>query len=131
MPNIKIRGLDAVYDKFDDIEDFRAWASRPLFRSGSRIVRFMADYPPELPAQEYVRTGDLGRSWTVDRPKKIPKGIRVSVGTVLGYGPFVQSDQFQARIHRNRWQTDRDAVRQLGDDIQRDMDRAIRKVINK
>lgn len=42
----------------------------------------------------------LGRKWTVSQD-----GLKTIVGNNVSYGQYVQSEQWQARIHKNRWKT--------------------------
>jgi len=52
----------------------------------------------------YKRTGTLGKSWTTDVR---PSGTSLNgvLGNVRPYGPYVQDEEVQARIHRGRWPT--------------------------
>lgn len=69
------------------------------------IAADAADYPPELPNQRYVRTGDLGRGWTDSEP--MMQGDATSLLAVLtnsvSYGPEVQGVEDQKKIFAGRW----------------------------
>jgi hypothetical protein len=71
------------------------------------IAADAADYPPELPNQRYVRTGDLGRGWTDSAP--LMRGDATSLLAVLtnsvSYGPEVMSAEDQRAIFAGRWRT--------------------------
>ena len=76
------------------------------------LVPDLAHYPPELPRQRYVRTGDLGEGWTDAQPQwqSIASGFEGSIDNPVAYGPDVQGHLTQARIHSGRWQTDQAIV---------------------
>ena len=71
------------------------------------IAADAANYPPELPSQRYVRTGDLGRGWTDSVP--MLSGDATSLLAVLTnsvpYGPEVQGTEDQKSIFAGRWRT--------------------------
>lgn len=66
-----------------------------------------AHYPPELPGQRYIRTGDLGRGWTDSVP--LMQGDATSLLAVLtnsvSYGPEVMGAEDQRAIFVGRWRT--------------------------
>jgi hypothetical protein len=66
----------------------------------------LADYPPELPNQRYVRTNDLHDGWAnadvVFAP--MPGGISGTMTNPIAYGPDVEGAT-QAPIHQGRWPT--------------------------
>lgn len=73
-----------------------------------RVIKQMQDYPPERPAQKYVRTYEFKKTWRI---KPTPKGARLSssfdksmyvVGDAVGKG--------QAWMHVGRWLLFRDVV---------------------
>ena len=61
-------------------------------------------YPPERSGQRYIRTGRLGRSYRVQKPRRMVRVItnRASTARSGFYGGYVISQQ-QARVHRGRW----------------------------
>lgn len=69
------------------------------------IAADAAHYPPELPNQRYVRTGDLGRGWTDSTP--LFQGDATSLLAVLtnsvSYGPEVMGVEDQRAIFAGRW----------------------------
>lgn len=56
---------------------------------------------------------------------KMLRGIRATVGNRVKYGPLVGSSRFQARVHRGRWTTDEQALREEEDEIRRDFEVAV------
>lgn len=68
----------------------------------------MKVYPPQRPTT-YVRTGRLGRSWTTRKIRE-PGAVGRQVGNVTEYGPWVQSKDLQAWMHRDWWQTDEEVI---------------------
>ena len=76
------------------------------------LVPDLAHYPPELPRQRYIRTGDLGEGWQDAQPQwaAIPSGFSGSIDNPVAYGPDVQSYLTQAKIHAGRWATDQQIV---------------------
>lgn len=72
----------------------------------------MKSYPPQRSGSSYVRTGTLGRRWVTEPVKHIAEGLQGTIGNNTPYGPWVQSSAFQAYMHRGRWQTDQDVVRE-------------------
>lgn len=72
------------------------------------MAKEAADYPPELPGQRYVRTGDLGRGWTDGQnmfPQSGPTMLEAVRENSVSYGPEVQGVDDQAKIHQGRWKT--------------------------
>jgi hypothetical protein len=86
----------------------------PMKRSMFKLLSPLADYPPQIPRSTYRRTGTLGRTWTTEIERTF-RMLRGTVGNNTIYGPLVQSEQFQAAIHRGRWPTDE----QVKDDEER------------
>lgn len=126
---------------------------KPMGRSVARLQRRMQEYPPALspmqgPASQpvrfaargrpvefiarrrkpYRRTGTYGRRWTI-RITAGNRGVMGRVGNNTRYAPYVGSQQFQARIHRGRWNTDRRVVGQeqvaILADFRSEIDRAL------
>lgn len=80
---------------------------RGLMAAGLHIKRVIAEYPPARPLSRYVRTGTLGRRWTV-APEN--GGMTVVVGNNTYYAPLVQAFAYQAFMHYGVWQTDQDVA---------------------
>lgn len=138
MVEVEIRGTDASIAKLG-----KAGATSvlrpPMQRAVLRIQRDMQEYPPQRPGSRYVRgrgmanaagvvehrtSQQLGKRWTT---KVFQDGAYLTgkVGNNVTYGPFVQSRQFQARIHRGRWQTDAQVVNRLTRTIVGDFEQTI------
>lgn len=96
--------------------------SSPLYlvaahdRIGALLVAYMHVYPPELPNQQYRRTGNLGHRWTHVVRRDL-FGIQTIVGNNTPYGPQVQDPVEQADIHRGRWRTTADAIQANQDKV--------------
>lgn len=123
-----VRGLDRLLRKLDKVGGVRVFVP-PMQRSVLRLQRPLQTYPPQPSGSKYKRTGTLGRKWTV-RVTTTANSITGKVGNNTRYGPFVQSERFQTRIHRRTgWLTDRRAVQQeeraILADFQQATDRAL------
>lgn len=89
---------------------------RRLAAGMKRAQKRITTYPPELPRQVYVRTGNYGRSWAVVQNgmsftlqgRAIGKGGRDYTRYVGGYA----DGSGQAEIHAGRWMLAATAVDQ-------------------
>lgn len=125
--SIQIKGIDALVQKLGKVEGTKHLRP-PMQRSVYRLQARMAQYPAQRTNSSYRRTGTLGRKWT----SKIEQGngiIRGKVGNNASYAPLVQSYQFQARIHRGLWQTDRYIVDTEYRTIVRDFEDTIKNTL--
>lgn len=116
MADFELTGGDFVLPPA--LTSFVALASfvRPtMYEIGYLIQEAIADYPPKPPGSKYIRTGLLGRTWTVAVIQTASE-IRTEVGNNTVYAPWVQSYQFQARQNRH-WQTDKEIIEALEGDI--------------
>jgi hypothetical protein len=91
----------------------------------------MKDYPAAPSQSRYVRTGTLGRRWTIAPIERSADGLRGKIGNNTLYAPFVQSEQWQVKTHRRTgWRTDAQAVREneaaIVADFQAAVDLAVR-----
>lgn len=100
--------------QLQQVADPQGWR-KPMTLSLALLVDDIADYPPQRSGSSYIRTLDLGRFWTSAQYE-----IHASTGGITGvignavrsrktgraYGPYVQSEEDQAYMHRGRWQTD-------------------------
>lgn len=128
MASIEIRGLDKLFKKLGNVAAVDI-LEKPTQRGVLRLQRTMQEYPPQPANSRYVRTGTLGRRWTV-RVTKYANGMQGKVGNRTGYGPLVQSHQFQAGIHRRTgWVTDERAVRENEKAIVADFQAAVDKAL--
>ena len=129
MANIEIRGIDALMRKLNNAQDVNNVLRPPMQRAVFRLQRDMAQYPPARPNSSYVRTGTYGRRWTTQLNES-GQGLTGKVGNKVSYGPFVQSERFQAAIHRNRWLTDQRAVDNNRQRIVDDFEQAIQRALD-
>lgn len=97
-------------------------------RSGLLVVNRMAKYPQKPAGSTYDRTGTLGKRWTY-RLRGSGRELEIRVGNNTVYGPWVQSEQFQARVHKGHWQTDEQVLNQEDDRIRGFFEDAIVEVI--
>ena len=100
----------------------------PMQRNVQRLQAAMAHYPAQRAGSGYRRTGTLGRRWTT-RVTERSDGLEGKVGNNTTYGPFVQSQMFQATVHRSRWQTDQQVIDEQQAAIVADFERAIQAAL--
>lgn len=102
---------------------------RQVLRRVVTIVQArMMVYPPQRAGSSYRRTGTLGRTWTSD---VYPEGDSLigKVGNVTKYAPQVQSERFQRPMHKGRWQTDAQVIREAQPEIVREFEALSRDVV--
>jgi len=128
MASIRIEGVDKLMRKFNSLRQIHSILRPPMQRSVMILQADLAKYPSPRPNSSYVWTGTLGRSWT---PRVRTEGDRLvgRVGTKVIYAPFVQSQQFQANIHRGRWQTDVQVLERNRTRIMRQFESAIKQAL--
>lgn len=147
--SVTIRGLEAVRAKVSSLESADAFR-RGVATGATRIKEFMATYPAQVHKPQpfktekqrrfvmaalkegrlsfpYGRTGSLGRRWTIVFSNG---GQSATIGNNTEYGPLVQQAGAQAGYHAGNWQTDQDAIDQMGPLVTQDIDAEIGKVIN-
>ena len=78
----------------------------------------------------YRRTVTLGRRWLVDT-QYTSTVVRVQLGNNTTYAPFVQDDQRQAGIHRERWTTDAQAIRTVTPHFVADVESTLRGALQR
>jgi hypothetical protein len=137
MATITIKGVNKLQRKLGKVASINVLRD-PMERSVKRIQRDMADYPPQRAGSRYIRgygmeggprtSERLGQKWTT-RVRRSGNGLIGKVGNKVSYAPWVQSERFQAWMHRGRWQTDQQVVNRnrkaIVDDFQRAIDRAL------
>lgn len=122
--SIKIEGIEELFRKLSNATAVQTLVP-PMQRAVLRLQAKLANYPPAPPRSRYRRTGTLGRRWTT-RVEPGAESVTGRVGNNTVYGPLVQSERFQARIHqRTGWQTDRQVIERERENIIRDFQRAI------
>lgn len=104
------KGVSADVEGEERVQQVLQAISTPGFLAGAfheigaQINTDLAKYPPELPEQQYIRTGELGRRWTHEEEVTL-----FSVSSIIGnntpYAPDVQDPEMQAEIHAGRWLT--------------------------
>lgn len=129
MANIDIEGIDKLFSKLDRVQAISTLRP-PMQRSVYRLQRDMAQYPPARPGSSYIRTGTLGRRWTT-QVTETADGLTGKAGNKTSYGPFVQSQMFQAAVHRGRWQTDEQVLERNREAIQADFERTIQRELDR
>jgi hypothetical protein len=115
MSDIEVKGIEALNRKMLGIQqrldtgDPGSTINRVMKRAVLRVQAGMMVYPSQRAGSSYRRTGTLGRRWTNE---VVPSGNTLigKVGNNTEYGPFVQSEAFQASTHQGVWQTDRGVI---------------------
>ena len=123
MASIEIRGIDELVRKLGSVQG-NAVLRPPMQRAVFRLQAGMAKYPRARAASRYRRTGTLGRRWTT-KIDESAGGLVGKVGNNTSYGPFVQSQMFQAAVHQGLWQTDEDVAKKEEAAIVADFERTI------
>ena len=105
MLGIKITGEKLIDAKFKQLES--ADAFEVPMRDVLQDLRADAqDYPPQLPAQRYIRTQTLQRGWFL-RTIRQSTTLIGELGNRVRYGGWVMGPTDQAGVHQGRWQTTR------------------------
>lgn len=120
--SISIEGVDELIGRLGRVGAM-AVLRRPMVRGLARVVAEMSEYPAQPAETDYVRTGTLGRRWTQEIDSTA-EGLQGKAGNNTLYGPFVQSEMFQAEWMAH-WQTDEDVVERQMAPIERDFQAAI------
>lgn len=108
---IAVTGVDAALARLERVGNIR-WAVAPAEAAMRRLEYVMARYPVARLGSKYVRTGVLGKGWTVDPARVVGARVVTKLGNNVEYAPWVQSRMLQARVHRGRWTTEVQAVEQ-------------------
>jgi hypothetical protein len=125
---ITVRGVEQLIAKMGKLRGV-GFMQAPMQRSMFRLQRYMARYPSPPPQSKYRRTGTLGRRWTTRVDQAGGNALIGKIGNNTVYAPLVQSSALQARVHRGRWQTDRDAIRDMRSTIVRDFEQSIEQAL--
>lgn len=128
MANIEIQGIEELFRKLGGAVAISTMRP-PMQRSVYRLQAGMAKYPPQRLGSSYRRTGTLGRRWTTAISESAD-GLVGKIGNSTSYGPFVQSEMFQSRVHQGLWQTDADVAKQEQAAIVRDFDQTIQGALS-
>lgn len=154
MASIEIRGVDELIRKLGSVEGVKVLED-PMRRSVDRLKRDIANYDavPKMRPGEWAaktslkqkraywfkvkqlgkhpgRTGVLGKRWTT-RINRSKTGLTGKIGNNTTYAPWVQSEKWQARMHRKRWKTDQQVTYNNRNAIVADFEREIRKALRR
>lgn len=124
---VEVRGIEALRGRLD--VDGLGILQPVMSRAVIRVERAMKKYPTPPSDSSYVRTGTLGRRWTHEVQRGASE-IRGVVGNNTQYGPWVQNEQFQARVHRGRWLTDEAALRAEAPRAVAEMEAAVQAIVS-
>lgn len=127
MATIEIHGTAEAIELLGIAETMTMFR-QPMRRAVARMRDAMAIYPPQRSGSAYRRSGTLGRRWTT-RVTERSDGLEGKVGNNTSYGPFVQSQMFQATVHQGRWQTDQQVADEQEAAIVADFERAIQAAL--
>lgn len=121
---ITITGLDEAVQRVGRMQVLDALHA-PMQRAVLDVQARMQQYPPQRSGSSYRRTMTLGRRWTSVVVRE-GNSLRGTVGNNTRYAPLVQSQMYQARVHRGRWLTDQGAIEQAAPAIIADFAQAVR-----
>lgn len=101
-----------------------------IYRTEQNVVRRMKMYPPERPAQTYIRTGTLGGGWTIT-----PNTNGYTIRNDTPYTKYVVGNAYgleQAWMHTGRWNLLRDVqdeeLEKLPDEIEKEISITARRL---
>jgi hypothetical protein len=102
------------------------------------VASFLANYPPERPGQQYIRTGNLGFGWLMAGAKTRilgSMGFEVSLNNPVEYAGAVQGGQDnhpkQEREFRERgWKSVDDALNATESRAKKRIDAAVQKALD-
>ena len=119
MAEIGIKGLDELIEKLGRIDALKLMES-PMVDAQSLVhgrMRYTQGRPPKPSGSTYTRTLDLLRSIHSPPIRITGKGMEGRIESGLDYAAAVFSDTNQARIHKGRWPTDQQILREEQDKI--------------
>ena len=120
MPSITI-DVSEVVKKLDP-KDVERHLANALDGAADLVRADIKRYPAPPPASTYIRTGTLGGSWA----KRVNRAaLQAVIGSNVAYAPYVQDADRQAWMHKGRWQTAQDVVRQRATDIKHFIENAL------
>jgi len=136
--SIKIEGVDKLVKKLGMAAAISTLRP-PMEQSVQLLERDMAFEPPPRRGSSYIRgygypgrpatSEHLSQSWTT-KVTPTPNGLEGKIGNPTSYGPWVQSQQFQAWMHKGRWRTDQQVMsknrKQITELFRQAIDRALR-----
>lgn len=84
---------------------------KALDKSLDHLADRARHYPPVRPSSTYIRTGNHRRSVTREKTSyRQGKVAWTDLYTEGNYAHWVRSAQLQARVHQNRWPTEKNIV---------------------
>jgi len=104
MVRMEFKGYNRVRNALRGLASKRKDVSSPIIAEWLKKLRATLKsekYPPKLPNQKYIRTGNLANRWAVQDNAIINRAKYA--GYVVGKGT-------QAEIHQGRWWTMQDVV---------------------
>ncbi len=134
VPEIEVKGIEQLNRKLARIQqrldtgDPGSTLRQAMRRAVLRVQAGMMDYPTQRSGSSYRRTGTLGRRWTSEVYAEGDSLIG-KVGNVTKYAPQVQSEKFQSKAHKGRWQTDVQVIRELEPEINAEFQALVSQVI--
>lgn len=111
-----IKGYEELMGGFRRFPEIaRGEMRKALEKSLLLLQGAMADYPVQRSDTVYRRTGTLGRLWTSARREVRTERAGIlegRIGNRTPYGPYVQDPDLQAEVHRGRWKTTEQVMRE-------------------
>lgn len=131
MADIEIVGIDNLVRKLNSVDRAQD-VIEPRFRYWSeRIGAEWHKYPPPLPNQRYVRTGNLGRGRRQLMQRTANSITAIARSSGPAYNTWVLQGKTQAGIHRGRWATDDGLVNKYTRDVTNDVEATIQAELDK
>lgn len=114
---IHIKGFDELMGHLEGLSKNIRWKMPDAARSANIYLEGqIPPYPPERPAQKYVRTGALGRSYGTE--VEAIGNLTIETLTVgVPYAHWVVDENKQAWMHRGRWWTAQQVLADARDGI--------------
>ena len=155
-----IKGLEALERKLKTLENFQRKLKPPMEESAALLTDWIGTAPRKkkgaftqyaTPGQRraywarvrageinhgpngYVRSSTMARGWNY-RVRTSGKGVRAEVGNKKAgaYGHYVQSDKYQQKFHEvSGWRTDKQAIDENSDKIQKKFETVIKRELNR
>lgn len=97
----KAGNLYALFRRLEGVE----WMTPPMKHTAEAVLSDLRRYPPPRQTR-YVRTGDLAKYWSIKVGRTGGHSVQAMLDNPLRYAPYVQSDEFQAFMHRGVWPTE-------------------------
>lgn len=127
--DIKVIGATAIANKYRRAASKRpSVVDPPTKKWANKMAKTLATtpYPPPPAGSTYVRTYTLPTGWRVEKQKDSSYTIKNRVE----YAHWVVSKKFQAWMHRGRWWTAEDIMKQNRGDLKKSILKAIKDIID-